>query len=125
MLEEDIEVMRKLFDKDNPMRCPKCEYSLIVIDLSPTYGPHGMIRNTYLECPKCGFKRRVNSYTIYGAVREYSKETVEIGSWSEIGGREVNIFRHILSENLLKELKETQDLVEFLIVDNVVIAVIG
>ena len=125
MLEEDIDILKRIFAKNDPLKCPECGSFLIVIELPPSYGPHGIIVNAYLECPKCGFKKRVNTFTVYGAVRDYTENTVEIGSWSETGGREINTFHHILSEKLLGELKESQDLVEFLIVDDTIIAVIG
>jgi len=111
MLEEDIDILKRIFAKNDPLKCPECGSFLIV--------------NAYLECPKCGFKKRVNTFTVYGAVRDYTENTVEIGSWSETGGREINTFHHILSEKLLRELKESQDLVEFLVVDDTIIAVIG
>jgi len=68
---------------------------------------------------------RVNSYTLYGAVKDYDDKTIEISSWSETGSREINRFYHVLDENLLRKLKESGDLVEFLIVNDIVLLVIG
>lgn len=65
------------------------------------------------------------SYTILGGVKEYDNEYVEIGSWGPSGSRVLSRFKHAISATLLEELKKTQELVEFLVVNEHVVQVIG
>lgn len=128
MLEsKKIDLLRDILSrsKEDFMVCPKCGAHITIVHLPPRYGSHGPVYDTYLECSKCDFKMRVNSYTLYGAVKDYDDKTIEISSWSETGSREINRFYHVLDENLLKKLKESGDLVEFLIVNDIVLLVIG
>ena len=53
----------------------------------------------------------------FGGVKDFDKEYVEIGSWGPSGSRVLSRFKHSISTNLLTELKKTQELVEFLVVN--------
>ncbi|HEB37468.1 MAG TPA: hypothetical protein ENI14_02260 [Thermoplasmatales archaeon] len=128
MLEnKKIDLLKDILGKgrEELMVCPKCGAHVTIVQLPPRYGPYGVVYDTYLECSKCNFRMKVNSYTLYGAVRDYDEKTIEISSWSDMGSREVNRFYHALDESLLKKLKESGDLVEFLIVNDVVLLVVG
>lgn len=65
------------------------------------------------------------SFTILGGVKDFDDEYVEIGSWGPSGSRVLSRFKHAISASLLGELKKTQELVEFLIVNEHVVQVIG
>ena len=52
-------------------------------------------------------------------------EHVTIASWSPSGSRVVSRYEHVLSYELLKKLKNSAELKEFLVVNNQVIQVIG
>ncbi|HEC81429.1 MAG TPA: hypothetical protein ENI42_03260 [Thermoplasmatales archaeon] len=130
MLEQkEIDVLRDIWNKDNKrfMVCPRCGGSLTVIQLNPVYKPGRTVvyYKTVIECDKCSFNIRVESCTVYGAVRSFNDEEVEISSWSSTGSRTTSVFRHSLDRKLLEELRSTGELVEFLIVDDQVVVVIG
>ena len=65
------------------------------------------------------------SFTILGSVKDFDADHVEIGSWSPSGSRVLSKYKHLLNFDLLKKLKKSTELVEFLIVDKQAIQVIG
>jgi len=65
------------------------------------------------------------SYTILGGIKNFDDEYVEIGSWGPSGSRVISRFKHSISSSLLSELKKSQELVEFLVVNEHVVQVIG
>ncbi|RLF27892.1 MAG: hypothetical protein DRN05_05000 [Thermoplasmata archaeon] len=110
-----------------PMICPQCGGSMTIVQIEPVqdienaYVPY----RTVVECNSCSFKVEAESFTILGSIKDFDAEHVEIGSWSPSGSRVLSKYKHILSYDLLKELKKTGELVEFLIVDKQVVQVIG
>lgn len=65
------------------------------------------------------------SFTLLGSIKDFDSEYVEIGSWGPTGSRIHSRFKHSISNTLLSELKKTQELVEFLVVNEHVVQVIG
>ena len=81
--------------------------------------------DTIIECTSCDFKIRAESFTILGSVKNFDLKHMEIGSWSPSGSRVLSSYEHILDYDLLKKLKESGELAEFLIVNKQVVHVIG
>ena len=81
--------------------------------------------DTVIECTSCDFKIRAESFSILGSVKNFDLKNVEIASWSPSGSRVLSTYEHILDYDLLKKLKESAELKEFLIVNKQVIQVIG
>ena len=112
---KNMEILANIWDKtdDRSLTCPQCGGSLTIVQMEPTldvddaYTPY----KTIIECSSCSFKLET--------------ESVEIGSWTSSGSRDLSKYKHLLNYNLLKELKQSGELVEFLIVDKQVIQVIG
>ncbi|HDO19279.1 MAG TPA: hypothetical protein ENG74_00975 [Thermoplasmatales archaeon] len=127
--QEEIDILKSIWKKDaeNFMTCPKCGSSLTIVQLGPRVKPgvDRILYETVVECSRCSFNIKTSSFTVYGAVKDFDDETIEIASWSSTGSREVYTFNHHLDKNLLKELKSSGELVEFLIVNGYAIVVIG
>jgi hypothetical protein len=109
------------------MTCPQCKGFLYVVQVDPindtdnAYTPY----RTVVECSSCSFRMVTESFTILGGVKDFDNEYVEIGSWGPSGSRVLSRFKHSISSNLLNELKKSQELVEFLVVNEHVVQVIG
>ena len=130
MLEqEEIDVLKDIWNRDNKrfMICPKCGGSLTIVQLQPVTKPgtSSVLYQTVIECDSCPFDIKVESCTIFGAVKSFDDQMVEIGSWSSTGSRTTSTYRHSLDPKLLRELQSSGELVEFLIVDDCVVVVIG
>ena len=109
------------------MVCPQCKGFLTVVQVEPIYETDNAYTpyRTIVECATCSFRMVTESITILGSIKSYDDEYVEIGSWGPSGSRVVSRFKHSISSNLLNELKRSQELVEFLIVNEHVVEVIG
>jgi len=126
---KNTEILACIWDKagDKPMICPQCEGRLILVQVEPipdaenAYIPY----DTVIECTSCLFKIRAESFAILGSIKDFDVKHVEIGSWSPSGSRVLSRYEHILDYGLLKKLKESGELVEFLVVNNQVVQVIG
>jgi len=126
---KNMEILANIWDKtdDRSLTCPQCGGSLTIVQMEPTldvddaYTPY----KTIIECSSCSFKLETESFTILGSIKDFDAEYVEIGSWTSSGSRDLSKYKHLLNYNLLKELKQSGELVEFLIVDKQVIQVIG
>ncbi len=126
---KNMEILGKLWDKtgEKNLICPQCGGSLTMVQLEPlmdmdsAYTPY----RTVIECNSCEFKIETNSYTILGSIKDFDAESAEIGSWTPTGSRDLSTFKHHLDFNLLRDLKKSGELVEFLISNNQVIQVIG
>ena len=126
---EDMDIVAEVWDKtgDKTMKCPKCGEKMILIQVEPVYDAENAYipYDTIIECTSCPFTIKAESFTILGGVKDFDAGHVEIGSWSPSGSRVLSKYEHILDYDLLKQLKESGELVEFLIVDKQVIQVIG
>jgi hypothetical protein len=129
MNNKNLDLVAGLWDKTGKrsMVCPKCHSKMIIVQLDPVqdaenaYVPY----DTVIECTKCDFNIRAESFTILGAVKNFDLKNLEIGSWSPSGSRVISNYEHVLNYDLLKELKESGELKEFLIVNKQVVQVIG
>ena len=125
----DMKILAGVWDDSHvgSMICPQCHKNLIIIQVDPVnnsdddYIPY----DTILECVSCDFQIRAESFTILGSVKDFDSHNVEIGSWTPSGSRALTKYEHMLDYNLLKELKDSGELVEFLIINNIVIQVVG
>lgn len=126
---KDMEILTNIWSKDSnkSLICPKCNGKLVLIQIEPipdaqnAYIPY----DTVIECTHCSFKIRAESFSILGSVKDFDLKSIEIGSWSPSGSRVISKYEHILDYDLLKELKKSGELVEFLVVNNQVVQIIG
>ena len=126
---KDMEVVAGIWDKTGKraMICPQCGSKMVLIQVEPTidaenaYIPY----DTIIECTKCEFKIRAESFTILGSVKSFDSHNIEIASWSPSGSRVISKYEHLLDYDLLKKLKDSGELVEFLVVNKQVVQVIG
>ncbi len=125
----DMDILAEIWDQssDKKLICPQCENKMIIVQLEPIqdienpYIPY----DTVIECIKCDFKIRAESFSILGSVKNFDLKFIEIASWSPSGSRVISRYEHILEYDLLKMLKENAELKEFLVVNKQVIQVIG
>ena len=112
---------------ERSMTCPQCKGFLTVVQVDPIYATDNAFTSyrTIVECSTCSFRMVTESFTILGGIKDFDNEYVEIGSWGPSGSRVLSRFKHSISSNLLNELKKSQELVEFLVVNEHVVQVIG
>jgi len=126
---KNMDVIANLWDRtgENSMVCPKCGSKMIMIQLDPVqdYQNPYVAYNSIIECTKCEFEIKTESFTILGSVKSFDLKKIEIASWSPSGSRVISCYEHILDYNILKKLKESGELIEFLIVNKQVIQIIG
>ena len=124
-----LKTISKLWINNNKkgLKCPHCKSNLILIQVDPIddWDNPYQSYNTVVECTSCSFQTRSTSYTILGSLNDYSVDHVTIDGWSPSGSRVETTFEHILDYDLLKELKKSHEMVEFLIIDDHVIQVVG
>jgi hypothetical protein len=126
---KDMEFLAKIWDRDSSkiLICPQCKSKLIIVQIEPiqdtenAYVPY----KTVIECTNCDFKIKAESFSILGSVKDFDLKYLQIASWSPSGSRVISRYEHILDYDLLKKLKESAELKEFLIVNKQVIQVIG
>ncbi|MEF8879529.1 MAG: hypothetical protein V5A64_03955 [Candidatus Thermoplasmatota archaeon] len=125
---KDMEIVSNIWgDQRGEMKCPKCGGDMVLIQVEPiedTTNPF-VPYDTVIECNYCDFQVRTESYTVLGSVKNFDLRNIEIASWSPSGSRVTSEYEHIINYDLLKKLKEGGDLVEFLIVNNQAVQVIG
>lgn len=109
------------------LRCPQCHGNLTIIQLEPIYDEDNAYTpyRTVVECGSCSYKLITESYTILGGIKNFDSQYVEIGSWGPSGSRILSRFKYSVNADLLRDLKKTQELVEFLILNEEVVQVIG
>ena len=125
----DMEILADVWDQNSnkSLKCPQCNKKMIIVQVEPindaenAYIPY----DTIIECTSCDFKIRAESFSILGSVKDFDLKHVEIASWSPSGSRVISTYEHILDYDLLKHLKESAELVEFLIVNKQVIQVMS
>jgi len=126
---KNMDVIANLWDRtgNNSMVCPKCGSKMIMIQLDPIqdYQNPYVAYNSIIECTKCEYEIRTESFSILGSVKSFDLKKIEIASWSPSGSRVISCYEHVLDYNLLKNLKDSGELKEFLIVNKQVIQVIG
>jgi hypothetical protein len=125
----DMDILADVWDQSSnkSLTCPQCGHKMIIVQVEPiqdaedAYTPY----DTVIECISCDFKISAESFSILGSVKNFDLKNVEIASWSPSGSRVISTYEHVLDYDLLKQLKETAELKEFLIVNKQVIQVIG
>ena len=125
----DMDILAEVWDQSSnkSLSCPQCGHKMIIVQVEPiqeaedAYTPY----DTVIECTSCDFKVRAESFSILGSVKNFDLKNVEIASWSPSGSRVISTYEHVLDYDLLKNLKESAELKEFLIVNKQVIQVIG
>ncbi len=126
---KNMEIVAGLWDRTgaNSMQCPKCKSKMIMIQTEPIndsnnpYVPYDSI----IECTKCGYSIKAESFTILGSVKNFDLKNIEIASWSPSGSRVISNYEHVLDYDELKKLKDSAELKEFLVVNEQVIQIIG
>ncbi len=125
---KNMGVLKDIWNKtDGSMICPQCKATLTMVQIEPisdTENPYVPYK-TVIECISCSFTLTTESFTILGSIKDFDSHNIEIASWSPSGSRVLSKYEHILNYNLLKELKKSAELVEFLIVNKQVVQVIG
>jgi len=125
---KNVDILKNIWDKSGgSLICPQCKGSLTIIQVEPIYDTENAYTpyRTVIECMNCSFRLSTESFTILGGIKNFDTHKVEIASWSPSGSRVVSKFEHLLNYELLQKLKKTGELVEFLIVNNQVVQVIG
>jgi len=125
----DMDIVAEIWhkDQDKSLICPKCGGKMVLVQVEPipdaenAYIPY----DTIIECNKCDFKIRAESFSILGSVKNFDARNIEIASWSPSGSRVISNYEHILDYDLLKKLKDEAKLVEFLVVNKQVVQIIG
>ena len=125
---KNMEVVANIWDKKrNSMVCPKCGSNMIMVQVEPIHDAENAYvpYDTIIECNSCDYKIRTESFTILGSVKDFDLKMIEIASWSPSGSRVLSKYEHILNYDMLKKLKKSEKLIEFLVVNNQVVQVIG
>ena len=126
---KNMEVVKGLWDKsgEGSMKCPKCGKKMVMIQIEPIHDAENAYvpYDSVIECTNCSYKIRAESFTILGSVKSFDLKKIEIASWSPSGSRVISNYEHVLDYDLLKKLKESGELKEFLVVNKQVIQVIG
>jgi hypothetical protein len=109
------------------MVCPQCKGFLTVVQVEPLYESENAYTpyRTIVECATCSFRMVTESFTLLGSVKDFDEKFVEIGSWGPSGSRVLSRFEHNLAPKLLEDLRKSQELVEFLVVNEHAVQVIG
>ena len=118
---KEMDFLARIWDRKNNkiLVCPQCKSKMIIIQIEPisdttnAYIPY----DTIIECTNCDFKIRAESFSILGSVKAFDLKYIDIASWSPSGSRVISKYEHILNYDLLKRLKESAELKEFLIVN--------
>ena len=125
----NTEILADIWDNSrrNSIICPKCNRNLVLIQLDPLPNNENayITYDTIIECTFCSFKIRAESFIILGCVKNFDLNNVEICGWSPTGSRFFSNYEHVLDYDLLKKLKESAELVEFLIVNRYLVKIIG
>jgi len=126
---KDMDILAGIWDQSShkSMECPQCGHKMIIVQVEPIHDAENAYipYDTIIECTSCDFNIRAESFSILGSVKEFDLKHITIASWSPSGSRVLSIYEHVLDYDLLKELKESMELKEFLIVNKQVIQVIG
>ena len=126
---KNMKILADIWNKtgDRSFTCPQCDGFLTMVQIEPiddtenAYTPY----KTVIECSSCSFKLVTESFVILGSVKDFDAKHVEIGAWSPSGSRVLSRYEHFLDYDLLKKLKKSGELVEFLVVNKQVVQIIG
>lgn len=122
----DAEILSEAWkESEQYMHCPKCDNDMIISQINPVNSSDDnyVSFDTIIECSSCSFKLRSESFKVLGGVKDFDLKKISIGSWSDSGSRTSLDYEHVLDYDILKKLKESGELVEFLIVNDHVVDV--
>ena len=122
----DANILSEAWEESNQfMTCPKCGSDMMISQINPINSSDcdHVSFDTVIECSSCSFKLRSESFKVLGGVKDFDLKKISIGSWSDSGSRISNDFEHVLDYDVLKNLKESGDLVEFLVVNKHVVKI--
>jgi hypothetical protein len=108
------------------MKCPDCGGDLLlgktepIEDWDTPYHPY----ETKIHCSICTFETETKSFTLSGCVKDFDMKNITIGGWSDTGSRVVSEFEHTIDFKHLKELRDNDKIVEFLVVDNHIVKIL-
>ena len=125
---KNIEVIANIWDKKSgSLICPKCGGDMVMVQIEPIHDAENAYvpYDTIIECNKCDYKIRTESFTILGSIRNFDLKNIEIASWSPSGSRVISNYEHVLDFQNLKRIKDSEELAEFLVVNNRVVQIIG
>jgi len=126
---KDMEILASIWDKKkhDSFKCPQCNHQMVIVQIEPIHDAENAYvpYDTIIECTSCDFKIRAESFSILGSVKSFDLKHIEIASWSPSGSRVISNYEHVLDYDILKKLKESGELKEFLVVNKQVIQVIG
>jgi hypothetical protein len=126
---KDMEILADIWDHGGgkSLKCPQCNHKMVIVQVEPIHDAENAYvpYDTIIECTHCDFKIRAESFSILGSVKNFDLKNIEIASWSPSGSRVISNYEHVLDYEILKELKETGELKEFLVVNKQVIQIIG
>ncbi len=121
-------MVRSLWDSvsQHSLTCPKCGGNLIVMQLDPVedmYNPY-VAYESVLECSNCSYQTKAKSFTILGSVQNFDVHHLTLSGWCPSGSRVESTYEHILDFDQIKQLKSTDELTEFLVVDDHIVQII-
>jgi DNA-directed RNA polymerase subunit RPC12/RpoP len=126
---KDMDILADIWDHggSKSLQCPQCKHKMVIVQVEPIHDAENAYvpYDTIIECTSCDFKIRAESFSILGSVKNFDLKNIEIASWSPSGSRVISNYEHVLDYEVLKELKETGELKEFLVVNKQVIQIIG
>jgi len=123
----DANIVSEAWKESNQfMSCPKCGSDMIISQINPKSSSNDdyISFDTIIECSSCSFKLRSDSFKVLGGVKDFDLKKISIGSWTDSGSRTSLNYEHVLDYDVLKKLKESGELAEFLIVNNHVVEVV-
>lgn len=105
------------------MKCPHCDQELHVesIDEIDSFNTPFIPYETILKCSSCTFESTSQSYALRGSIQDFDLHNITITGWSPSGSRVVSKLDHVMDFSLLKTLQKSEEIVEFLVVDNQVV----
>ncbi|MFH1101129.1 MAG: hypothetical protein V1726_03730 [Methanobacteriota archaeon] len=130
IIKKNMDILANIWEKTGdrrPFICPQCGRTLTIVQMEPIFDAENAYTpyKTVIECTCCSFSLETESFTILGGIRDFTGEYIEIASWSPTGSRVLSKYPHQLPSERLQEIKDTDDLVEFLIVNNQAVEIIG
>ena len=121
-------IVTNLWDElpSHEMKCPQCGGHLIIVQMNPIEDAHNPYTpyETIIECISCSYYTHATSLSIIGSIESFDHQKITITGWSPSGNRVKSTYEHILDYEVLKKLQSTDEIVEFLIVDDHVVQVI-
>lgn len=113
-------------NKKDELKCPHCNHDLKItsIDTVDEYETPFTQYQTVLSCSSCPFKTDSLSYAVSGSIQKFDLDSITISGWAPSGSRTVSKLKHFMDYDKLKDLSESDDLFDFLVIDDHVVKII-